>query len=142
MLSGNLALTTAAAFAGAAIFVNVAEQPAQLALEHGAALAEWQRSYRRAAVMQAGLALVSALFGAIAWWQTRNIWFAIGAVAILANWPYTLIGIKPTNDRLHAIQPERADSETRRLIETWGRLHAGRSALGVIAITVYLVALI
>jgi hypothetical protein len=60
---GQLALICAAVFVGAAVFVTVAEQPARLALDDRAMLLEWQRSYNRAAPMQAGLAMVSALLG-------------------------------------------------------------------------------
>jgi hypothetical protein len=133
MLAALLALALAAAFGGAAIFVNVAEQPARLALDDKAALIEWQRSYNRAAPMQAGLAAASALLGFVAAWQMRDWRLAASAVVILANWPFTLLVIKPTNDRLHAIAPERADAQTRRMIVKWGSLHACRSALGVAA---------
>src|SRR5580765_4273613 len=106
MLAAHLALVFAAAFAGAAIFVNVAEQPARLALDDKAALLEWQLSYNRAAPMQAGMALVTSLLGFWVAWQTRDWRWLAGALLILANWPYTLIVIKPTNDRLHATEPE------------------------------------
>lgn len=135
---GQLALIGAALFAGAAVFVNVAEQPARLALDDRAMLLQWQQSYNRAAPMQAGLAAVSALLGFIAAWQARDWRFAIGAIVILANWPYTLLIIKPTNDRLHAIPAEQASAEARAMVVSWGHLHAGRSALGIIAVLIYL----
>ena len=107
-------------------------------LDDRAMLLEWQRSYNRAAPMQAGLAMVSALLGFIAAWQTRDWRWAAGAVAILANWPYTLLVIKPTNDRLHAIPAEQASADARRMVVSWGHLHAGRSALGIVAVLFYL----
>ncbi len=57
---------------------------------------------------------------------------------IFANWPYTLLVILPVNKRLEATPPTPPTHETRDLIETWGRLHAGRSALGLAATLVYL----
>ena len=135
---GQLALICAAVFVGAAVFVNVAEQPARLALDDRAMLLEWQRSYNRAAPMQGGLAMASALLGFIAAWQTRDWRWAVGAIVILANWPYTLLVIKPTNDRLHASPADQANAEARGMVVSWGHLHAGRSALGIVATLVFL----
>jgi hypothetical protein len=135
---GQLALICAALFAGAAVIINVAEQPARLALDDRAMLLQWQRSYNSAAPMQAGLAMVSALLGFVAAWQTRDWRWAVGAVAILANWPYTLLVIKPVNDKLHAIPAEQASADARAMVVSWGHLHAGRSALSIAAMLVYL----
>ena len=57
---------------------------------------------------------------------------------ILANWPYTLGVVLPVNKHLEAIPPGSANDETRGLVETWGELHAVRSALGLAATLVYL----
>ena len=140
MIWGLLALVISAAFAGAAIYINVAEHPARLGLPVGALLTQWKPSYARGFAMQASLAVVGGVFGALAWWQTRDgLWLA-GAVVLVANWPYTLLGIMPTNHRLIATAPESADATTRSLLERWGRLHAVRSALGTIATVLFLVA--
>ncbi len=88
--------------------------------------------------MQASLALASALFGLLAFWFTRDWRWLAGAALIFANWPYTLLVILPVNKHIAATPLEAADARTRGLIETWGRLHAGRSALGVAATLVYL----
>jgi hypothetical protein len=137
-MTKELALLTAAAFTGAAIYINLAEQPARLGLDNRALLAQWKPSYARGFSMQASLALASALFGLLAFWLTRDWrWFA-GAVLIFANWPYTLLAVLPVNKRLEATPPDGANAETRVLIETWGRLHAVRSALGAAATLTYL----
>jgi len=142
VLSQLLALVTAATFTGAAIYVSIAEQPARLELDDRALLAEWKPSYAHGAVMQAGLALVSTAFGLLAFWMTRDWRWLVGALLILANWPYTLLVILPVNKRLNATPLDAANGETRDMIETWGRLHAGRGALGLAATVVYLWAMI
>jgi hypothetical protein len=131
-------LIGAAIFTGAALYVNVAEQPARLLLDDRALLTEWKPSYRRGAAMQAPLALVGCLLGLIAWWQTSQPGFLIGAVAIIAPWPWTLIGIKPTNDALLATEPDQAGLQTRALVLKWGVLHGVRTALGALATLAFL----
>jgi anthrone oxygenase-like protein len=138
MMFGILALTAAAIFTGAAVYVNVAEQPARLRLDDRALLAEWKPSYRRGAMMQASIALIGCVLGSIAWWQTSQAGFLIGAVTMLAPWPWTLLGIKPTNDALLATAPDQAGPQTRALIVKWGTLHAVRTALGAVATLAFL----
>lgn len=139
---GLLALICAAVFFGAAVFINVVEQPVRLTLDDRAMLAEWQRSYNRAAPMQAGLAMASAILGFIAAWQMRDWRWAVGAIVMLANWPYTLLVIKPTNDKLHAIPADQATAEARRMVVSWGHLHAVRSALSFAATLIFLWAVV
>ena len=55
-----------------------------------------------------------------------------------ANWPYTIFVIMPTNRRLMNTPTEAATAETRSTIRWWGVLHAGRSALGLVATLIFL----
>jgi len=138
MIFGLLALIASAVFCGAALYVNVAEQSARLSLDDRALLAEWKPSYKRGAAMQAPLALVGFLLGMLAWWQTAHPGFLIGAIAMIAPWPWTLIVIKPTNDALLATDPDKAGSQTRALIVRWGAIHGVRTALGALATLAFL----
>ncbi len=137
MFAGLLALVTAALFSGAALYINVAEQPARLLLDDRALLTEWKPAYKRGFVMQASLAVVGFVLGAWAWWLTGNWRWLIGGLVLLANWPYTLLGIRPTNDRLIGTDFADAGPESRVLVERWGKLHAVRTAPGFAATAIF-----
>jgi len=138
MLAGQLALLTAAAFAGAALYINVAEHPARLELDDRSLLMEWKPAYKRGTAMQAPLAVMGFLLGMVAWWGTGRIGWAAGALLMIANWPVTFLAILPTNNRLMAIDPAMAGSKSRAMIERWGTLHAVRTALGFAACLAFL----
>jgi hypothetical protein len=140
MIAGHLALIVAAVFSGAAIFVNLVEQPARFSHDDRALHAEWKPSYERGAAMQAPLALAGFALGLVAWWQTRDFLFLAGGIAMLANWPWTILVIYQVNAVLMAAEPEQAGAQTRALIAKWARLHAVRTALGFIAVIAFFVA--
>ena len=138
MLTGQLALTTVAIFTGAAVYVSLCEQPARLQLDDRALLTEWKPSYKHGFAMQAPLALIGALLGFAAWWQAGDWRWLVGAIVIISAWPYTLLVIKPINDRLLATEPADAGAQVRLLIEKWGHLHAGRSGIGALTTVLFL----
>jgi Domain of unknown function (DUF1772) len=100
MLAGQLALIVAATFTGAALIISVAEQPARLGLDDRAQLVEWTPSYKRAQTMQAPLAIIGFLLGVVAWRQTGNWRWIIGADVLIANWVYTIVAIFPSTSGL------------------------------------------
>lgn len=138
MLFGQLALIVAALFSGAAAYITVAEQPARLQLDDRGLLAEWKPAYKRGFAMQASLAAMGFLVGLSAWWQTGEWPWLLGSCVLVANWPYTLLVIMPTNRLLMATDPASAGPESRALIETWGGLHAVRTGLGFAATSIFL----
>lgn len=141
MLAGQLALVLAAAFAGAALYINVAEQPARLKLDNKNLLKEWKPSYSGGFAMQGSLAVISAVLGIVTAWLTSDWRWLVGSALILANWPYTIFVMMPTNHKLKAIAEDDAGPASRTMIETWGRLHAARTSLGIAATLAYLWAL-
>jgi hypothetical protein len=128
MIITSLALATAAMFTGAAAYVNWSEQPARLSLDDAALLKEWKLSYAKGTQMQAPLALLSGLLGLAAFYFEQRAMAAVGGILMLANWPYTLLAINPTNRQLTAMAGGVAGP--RPLIRKWGRLHAVRTLLG------------
>ena len=105
---GPMALMVAGIFTGAAFYVNFAEQPARLKLDDRAALTQWKPSYHRGFIMQASIAVIGFLLRRRgAWFQDGNVWWLIGALVLLANWPFTLFVIMPTNKVLMARRSKR-----------------------------------
>ena len=133
-----VAALTAALFAGAALYVNVAEHPARLKLDTRSAAAQWAPSYMRATWMQAPLALASLVCGVGVWLMGGGTGWLIAAVLIGLVVPFTLIGIMPTNKSLLLRGRDLDSPETRTLLERWGRLHMVRTALSLVSTVLYL----
>lgn len=125
-------------FAGAAVYITFVEHPARMACSTEMAATHWAPSYKRATVMQAPLALVGSLAGLAAWWLGGGLWWLVAALVILSVVPFTLLVIEPAvNKALLTPGRDLRSLETRHLLVQWGRLHAVRSALGIIASVIF-----
>lgn len=137
-----LATLAGALFAGAALYINVAEHPARMGLETRIAALQWAPSYMRATWLQAPLALLSLGCGIVAWLLGAGVSWLIGALLVGAVVPFTFAAIMPTNNKLLASGRDLSSPETRALLEHWGRLHAVRTVLSLVGVTVYLCSLL
>jgi hypothetical protein len=129
-VTGIVATLCAGLFAGAALYITIAEQPARLAIDTMQALAEFRPAFPRAAAMQASLALVGGLFAFAAWWSGSGRGWLVAALCLLGAVVFTLVAIRPVYDALLDPSLDTASHEARTLLERWGRLHAVRSVLG------------
>lgn len=132
------AALTGALFAGAALYINVAEHPARMGLETRAAALQWAPSYKRATWLQAPLALVSLASGVGAWLLGAGLFWLVAALLVGAVVPLTFVVIMPTNSKLLEPGRDLGSAETRGLLIRWGRLHAVRTVLSLSGAVIYL----
>src|SRR5262245_35206341 len=59
--------------------------------------------------------------------QVHRSALMLGGLIILANWPWTLLVIKPVNTALMETEPSAAGPETRSFMKRWNSLHAVRT---------------
>jgi hypothetical protein len=134
-----LATFCSAIFSGAAVYINAVEHPARMSCGIRVALREWAPSYKRATVMQASLAVSGFLFSIIAWFLGANLWVPFAGTLLVLVAPFTLLVIRPTNNRLLALNEDNDMQEAGGLLDRWNRLHMVRSGLGLAALVVFLV---
>ena len=125
-------------FAGAAVYINLVEHPARMECGTKLAATVFAPSYRRAAVMQISLAVISFIGSALTYLESANILWMIGGFIIISVIPFTLIAIMPTNKKLLMPNLDMKADTTRDLLSLWGKLHAVRSILGVLALLIFL----
>jgi uncharacterized membrane protein len=135
-----IAIIAAGTFAGAAVYINLVEHPARLSCGVQLAVTEWRPSYKRATLMQVPLALAGSLSALMSWWLDRGAVSLVGGLLLLAVVPFTLVFILPTNKRLESDDLDLRSDEAARLLRRWGRLHAVRSILSVVAFVAFVLA--
>src|SRR5712672_1488152 len=128
-----LAFAAAFAFLGAALYVNIVEQPARLALDARSVIREWTSSNRRGFVMLAMLAVISSLSGYAQYVRTGDVRWLIGGTIILASWPYAYFVMTPVNILLYVVRRNAPASTIRELMRDWGVLEWGHTAIGLVA---------
>ena len=108
-------------FFGAALYVSLVQHPAALETGTDFAARFFAPMYGRAAIMQASLALASAVAAFTAYLlKAGRIWL-VAAVVICSVIPFTLLVIDPVNQQLKTIEP--TASGLLDLLNQWGRLH-------------------
>jgi hypothetical protein len=142
VVSGLVATLASGIFAGAALYINLVEQPARLSCGNELALTQWRPSYKRGTLMQAPLAFIGSLAALLSFWIDRRFTWLVGGVLLLLIIPFTLVVILPTNHKLESRELDLRSEEAGYLLRRWGRLHAVRSILSVAAFVLFLVSLV
>lgn len=131
------ALVLATLFSGAAVYVLLAEHPARRLIPPEAQLVQWKSSYAHGAVMQASLAALAGLAGIIVWMRWADPLFLAGGIVMWSAIAYTFAVMWQLNSRLKGTPPEATGAETVTMLGRWGRLHAGRTMIGLAATALY-----
>ena len=141
MIPEILATLTCGIFAGAALYVNLVEQPARMSCGIAIAVTEWRPSYKRGTIMQASLAVVGSLLALTSWWVGKQTAWLVGCLFLFAVVPFTLIVIFPTNKKLESVTLDVSSARAEQLLCRWNALHAVRSGLSLVAFLIFLYAL-
>ena len=125
-------------FAGAALYINLVEHPARMECGTEVAATEFPLSYKRAAVMQASLAILGFLASLFVWLRGATVWWLVGGISLVLVVPITLIVIMPTNRKLLDPSLDKRSDGTAMLLTKWAKLHAVRTFLSILALLIFL----
>jgi hypothetical protein len=140
MLLTNFATLATALFTGAAVYISLVEHPARLLCPTAHAVEQWRPSYQRATVMQASLAVAGSLLAIAAWLTGAGLVWLLAGLMLGSVVPFTLLVMWPTNKRLEDPGLGTTGEPARSLLVRWGRLHAVRSGLSLLALILMLFA--
>ena len=133
-----LATLCGSIFAGASLYINLVEHPARMECGTEVAAREFAPSYRRAAIMQASLAILGFLASLLVWLRGNDVWWLVGGLLLVLVVPFTLIVIMPTNRKLLDPSLDKGSDATAKLFSKWAKLHAVRTCLSILALLIFL----
>ena len=136
-----VATLAAGTFFGAAIYINLAQHPATMAMGGEFAGKFFPPMYKRASTMQIALAVAGTLAGIAVWFvKDQTIWL-VGALCLISVVPITLMFIKPINDQLLDESKSLSSTETTELLGKWNPRHWLRSEMSGLSFLLYLIGL-
>ena len=110
-------------FAGAALYISIVQQPASREVGTIVSAQLFPPMYRRAAPLQGGLAVLGFVAGLSLWLLGGTALWLLAAVLLGLVVPFTLLVIKPINDRLLSANLDPASPEVPDLLSRWAALH-------------------
>ena len=125
-------------FFGAALYISLVQHPAALETGNDFAARFFGPMYRRAAWLQASLALIGCATAIAAWLGGAGRLWLVAGVLIGSVVPFTLIVIQPVNDAL--FQGPHTASQSGVLLARWAYLHWARTVASGLAFMLCLVA--
>jgi hypothetical protein len=140
VLLANFATLATALFTGAAVYISLVEHPARLLCPTAHAVEQWRPSYKRAIVMQVFLVIAGSLLAIAAWLVGAGLVWLLAGLVLGSVVPFTLIVTWPTKKQLEDPGLDTTGELARSLLVRWGRLHAVRSALSLLALILMLFA--
>ena len=138
-LAKALATFCCAVFFGAAAYISLVQHPAALETGNEFAVRFFTPMYRRAALMQASLAIIGAISSIAAYLLAGGRAWLLSAVLIAGVVPYTLLIVEPINQEIQTVDP--SAGEAVELLMRWGWLHWVRTLASGIALAICLIAM-
>jgi len=133
-----VAVLSCGLFTGAALYISLVEHPARMECGTDIAVTVFGPSYRRATAVQVTLASLGLLSSITAWLAGEKPWWLIGGLLLGSVMPFTLVVIFPTNKRLLSPTLNHGSPQARELLSRWAVLHAVRTAISFLALTIFL----
>lgn len=138
MVFAIIAIFCTAVFFGAAVYVSLVQHPASLSAGGQVPGRLFQAMYRRAAPMQASLAIAGSVTAVIAGFSGYGWPWVVGGLLLFVAVPFTLIRMKSINERLMEPDRDPEAADTMEYLRVWGRLHWVRSVVSGLALFVLL----
>lgn len=133
-----LALFCSGAFFGVALGISMVQHPAAMDTGVENAARFFPGMYFKAAPIQVILAVLGSVGGFMQWVLGAGIWWLLGTVLLFFVIPYTLLVIKPVNNKLLDDEQVLTDEQTEGLLKRWGKLHAWRTVFSGLAFLIFL----
>jgi hypothetical protein len=133
-----ISLLSCGLFTGASIYINTVEHPSRMEVGVKYTSTVFPGAYRRGAIMQAGLAIICFVFSILAFLNGASAFWLYAGVIQFSVVPFTFLVIMPVNKQLLDPNMDRDSPHTKKLFETWGKLHGMRSVASSVAFLLFL----
>ncbi|KAI8144041.1 hypothetical protein BJV82DRAFT_608126 [Fennellomyces sp. T-0311] len=133
-----VAATANGIFAGLGLTLNLVTVPALRA--GGYPVQSWAVTYNNGSKIGISTILLSSAAHFYTYYLTKNKRVLYCGILSLISFPYTIIFMRPTNDRLHQLNatPGHDKKEVTQLVEKWNNLQWFRTTVGTAALVLTL----